>query len=418
MMKRIIIILSIVLISVTMLISVSPAFGQFIENYWKTKRKAFSVSTSSECQSHLEICNEVIKINPYHPVMNYLIARLNEQLGNSKLALKYLKKAARLGYTSKARWLEIHPMNDPAFSNLRKKEAFKEIIKIMNVSDEPIHKSQIAFIVNDKTISTEGITYDPVEKMFYLGSDYEIVKVDHSGNCSVFTKEAKEDGLNWVNGIHVDPVRRTLWACSNDENREKVEIFKYNLTTGKMVKKYTVPSDGRPHMFNDLVIHPNGDIYITDIRAIYMISHVTDMLKLFLRNESYSGSNGITVSDDGQVIYAVDDIYGICKIDIKTKAIAPMTHEKDFHTYGIDGLYYADNYLYAIQAELSTKVSRFLLNEDAIHLESCEIFEKNTDDLRAPTTGVIVDDYFYFIADTQGKGSKLEGIVVMKAPLR
>ncbi|MFC2098090.1 hypothetical protein ACFLSI_07140, partial [Bacteroidota bacterium] len=93
-------------------------------------------------------------------------------------------------------------------------------------------------------------------------------------------------------------------------------------------------------------------------------------------------------------------------------------HKKDFHTYGIDGLYFSDNYLYAIQNELLTQVGRFSLNEDATYLKSCEILEKNTDDLRAPTTGVIVDDYFYFVADTQGKGSKLNGVVIMRASLK
>ena len=38
----------------------------------------------------------------------------------------------------------------------------------------------------------------------------------------------------------------------------------------------------------------------------------------------------------------------------------------------------------------------------------------NTPDLISPLTGVIVDDYLYFIADTQGKRSKLKGVVVMK----
>ena len=73
------------------------AFEQFNNNYWETKRKAFLAETPVECQSCLETCNEVLKVNPYHPVMNHLAARLNEQLGNSKLALKYLKKAAKLG---------------------------------------------------------------------------------------------------------------------------------------------------------------------------------------------------------------------------------------------------------------------------------------------------------------------------------
>ena len=72
-----------------------PAFGQFIEKYWEAKRQAFLAETPVECLSYLEICNEVLKVNPNHPVMNYLAARLNEQLGNSKVALKYLKIAAR-----------------------------------------------------------------------------------------------------------------------------------------------------------------------------------------------------------------------------------------------------------------------------------------------------------------------------------
>ena len=143
------------------------------------------------------------------------------------------------------------------------------------------------------------------------------------------------------------------------------------------------------------------------IQSIILYGHV-QMMKM--------GSNGITLSDDGRVIYAATNA-GIYKIDIKTKAFALLTHGEDFHAYGIDGLYFKDNYLYAIQNELLTQVSRFSLNEDATHLESCEIFEKNTDDLRSPTTGIFVDDYFYFLADVQGKGSKLNGIVVMKAPL-
>jgi len=417
-MKKNIKLQSVILIIGTLLFLYLPAIGQIDENYWENQKNAFAASSAEEYQSSLKFCNEVLKVVPHHPVINYLAARLNEKLGNGDSAFKYLKKAAQLGYTSKNRWLEIHPMNDPVFSALRKKKEFQEIIEIMNISDKPVHKSQIAFTVKDKELDPEGITYDPVEKMFYLGCTNKIVRVDHSGKCSVFTREGQQDGC-WYNGIHVDPINRTLWACSNDEKGDNVNIFKYDLSSGRLIKKYPAPSDGSRHFFNDLVIHPNGDVYITNTMggAIFMIPHASDTLQLFLKNKVFSGPNGITVSEDGRMIYTTTN-FGICKINIKTKSVTLLTHEKNFHTYGIDGLYFADNYLYAIQNELLTQVSRFSLNEDATHLESCEIFERNTDDLRAPTTGVIVDDYFYFIADTQGKRSKLEGVVVMKAPLK
>jgi len=391
------------------LIPCLSAFGQIDENYWENQNKAFAAGSVSECQSSLKFCNEVLRVNPHHPVMNYLAARLNEQLGNRDIALKHLKKAVKLGYTSDMQTRRyVHPRNDPVFTALREEEAFQEVIEIMNISDKPIHKSRIAFTVDDKRLGDhEGITYDPVEKMFFLGTDNIIFKVDHSGKSTVFTRKANKDGLNWVNGIHVDPVRRALWACSKDFSLDNADIFKYDLSSGKLIKIYTSPSDGSRHFFNDLVIHPNGDIYISG-SAIYRISNHSDTLELFLK----IGSNGITLSDDGQVIYAATNL-GICKIDIKTKSFALLTHEDDFHTTGIDGLYFADNYLYAIHNTLLAQASRFKLNKNATHIESCEIFEKNTPTFD-PYTGVIVDDYFYFIA-----GNNIEGkVFVMKASLK
>jgi hypothetical protein len=47
-----------------------------------------------------------------------------------------------------------------------------------------------------------------------------------------------------------------------------------------------------------------------------------------------------------------------------------------------------------------------VLSTDASRIERCEILERNTDDLRSPTTGVFVGDEFHFIADAQWKGSK------------
>ena len=407
--------LSVILILGSILISCLPAIGQIDKNFIENGGKAFAASTVAECQSSLQFCNEVLKVIPNHPLINYLAARLNALLGNNDIALDQLKKAAKLGYTSSVRWYEMHQLNDQAFIDLRDKKEFKEIIEIMKIADTPIHKSEIAFIVKDKKLETEGISYDPVERMFYLGSEYKIVKVDQLGNSIDFTIEGKHDGLGWVNGIHIDPVRRTLWACSNGES--KVEIFKYELSSGKLINKYTLPLDGSRHMFNDLVIHPNGNIYISNTLdgAIYIIHNSSDKLELFLKNKLFHGLNGITLSEDGRVIFVANDNLGIYKIDIKTKAFARLTHNQSFNTYGIDGLYYSDNYLYAIQSMLLPQISRFSLNKDATQLESCEIFEKYTPYLSNPTTGVIVDDYFYFIADTQGKGEK--GIIIMKTSL-
>ena len=113
-------------------------------------------------------------------------------------------------------------------------------------------------------------------------------------------------------------------------------------------------------MFNDLVIHPGGDIYITDTLggAIFRIAKKSDSLEKFFKNKLLTGPNGITLSEDTKTIFSTSSV-GIFKIGIADKSIILLTEESDFHTYGLDGLYFKDNYLYAVQNELLTQVSRF-----------------------------------------------------------
>ena len=409
----------IILLTGIMLISCFPAIGQIDENYRENVEKAFAAKSTAECQSSLKFCNGVLKVFPHHPAINYLAARLNAVLGNSDIALGLLKKATIFGYTTKDQFYKMHHLNDSAFSILREETEFDEILKALKKAEKPIHKSQIAFIINDKELNPEGITYDPVEEVFYLGSmsKHKIVKVDHFGKSIDFTSE-KQDGLGSLRGIHVDSFRRTLWVCSHEESRD--EIFKYNLSTGRLIKKYLLPPDGIRHNFNDLVIHPNGDVYITDNTrsgAIFIIPFSSDKLELFLKDKSFVHPNGITLSENGRVIYLGVLFVGIYEIDIKTKFLSPLSNESGLSTFGIDGLYYANNSLYAVQNLLNT-ISKFSLNKNAANIEASEIFERNTPYLYSPTTGVIVNDYFYFLADIKAKAHKQEGVIVMKASLK
>ncbi len=409
--------LQLVILAGIMLIACLPAFGQIDGDldFYKNQKKAFAAKSADECQKSLSFCNKVLKVIPDHLVFNYLAARLNAQLGREENAFKYLEKATKLGYTTNTSFFNIHHLNDPAFMKLRKKERFKQIIKILEKSEKPIHKSMIAFTISDKDLLPEGITYDPVEKMFYLGSwkKHKIVKVDPSDKCTDFTSEG-QDGLFGILGIHVDPLRRLLWVVLGSEKRR--EVFKYNLSSGKFIKKYffsTVP-DGIKPFFNDLVIHPNGDVYVSAGNVICLISHSTEKMEVFLNSNSFNRLNGITLSDDGQTIYVSDFFIGIYKVDIKTKIFTLLTHEPDFNSVGVDGLYFLNNKLYCVQES----INRFSLDKKGTHLISCEFFERNTPYLQMQTTGVIVDDYFYFLADTQGKGKIPGGIIVMKTPIK
>ncbi len=408
---------AVLIISICVFLSL-PLRGQIDENFRKNQKKAYVASSIAECRTSLKFCKDVLKVVPNHPVINYLAARLNALLGNEDIALKHLKKATILGYTTKSPLLKTHHLNDPAFSKIKCKDGFSQIINALKIYEKPIHNSKIAFTIKDKKLETEGITYDPIEKMFYLGSQskHKIIKVDHFGNSIDFTQEG-QDGLNIICGLHVDPIRRTLWACSYaPDNRS--QIYKYNLSSGKLIKKYSFPqNEKKKYSFNDLVIHPNGNIYISGGGSIYWISHFSDKLEYFLENNSIVSPNGITLSDDCRFIYFADYFIGIYRIDIKTKKIKLLSHCANFSSFAVDGLYFKEKKLYAIQTRLN-QISRFTLNNKANKIEKCEIFERYTPELIFPTTGVFVNDFFYYVTDDWGEGENPRGVIVMKVALK
>lgn len=426
---------SISILYLGLILSLSSVFGQNFKDYWQKQKMAENAVTAQECKNSLKFCNEILQIAPHHPVVNYLAARLNALLGKNKEALRFLKKATAQGYNNEMLEHKLNLLNstlliDTAFVSLRKTKAFKAIIENIKKFKRPIHKSQVAFIISDQDISPEGITFDPVEKMFYLGSTNKekIVRIDKDGNTSDFTKE-KQDGSGAILGIHIDPKRRILWACSGSNAEGWTGIFKYNLSSGQLIKKYILSEKNERHRFNDLVINQNGDVYITDMgfNAIYMISNQKDTLELFLKSDLFVSPNGITLSDDEAKIYMADWVIGIFQIDIATKKVTLLSHSKTFNTYGVDGLYFADNCLYAIQDGLN-RICRFTFDNKRTELEKCDIFETNTPYLDMPTTGVIVEDQFYFLANTQDGSDiqvensmtdkSLQGIIIMKTSLK
>src|SRR5215211_7738657 len=77
-------------------------------------------------------------------------------------------------------------------------------------------QSRVAFRIPEPDLIPEGIAYDPVAQVFYVGSTYKrkIVSVDGRGVVRDFTGEG-QDGLWGLLGMRVDAKRRLLWAVSS-----------------------------------------------------------------------------------------------------------------------------------------------------------------------------------------------------------
>lgn len=276
----------------------------------------------------------------------------------------------------------------------------------------PVNHSLIAFTLPEKDLLPENVAYDPLEQAFYVGSTRKgkVVKVDKQGKVTDFIAP-RQDGLWMVIGMKVDAARRALWVNSSygdnlidyqKRDGSPAGVFKFDLSSGKLIKKYLLDKPGETHFFNDLVLNRRGDLFITHMfkeSALYRIAVDRDELELLARPENFSEPNGVTLSDDERALFVATD-EGISAFDVASLARRQLTAPPEVSLKGIDGLYFYKRSLIAIHPGRKL-VRRYFLDEAMKSVTRAETIEAQHPMFNVPTTGVIVNDMFYYVANAQ-----------------
>jgi len=400
--------------------------------YQGYQKEAVEAERRGEYEPALKNYLKMIEMIPHKPEANYSAARVQAIMGNSREALEFLEKALSLGYT-------LPGGLDKSFDALKTNAEFQKIQAMIEALKRPIGPNRVAFTIPEKDLLPEGIAYDPGEDCFYLGSMWKskIIKIDRTGTVREFAGE-KLDGLRSVAGMKVDAERRILWALSfvsqpwgkvAPEEIGWSAVFKYDLKTGKLVKKYEVDDRQAGHLFNDLTVTRSGDVFITDSNRseIWTIFHEADVLELFFRSDEFMYTNGITTGPNDQTLYVASPGNGVFRIDIPAKECRLVSHPQEMTLSAIDGLYFYENSLVAVQPRFD-RITRYYLDKKSASVERLEIVEAHNPLFDFPTTGCIAGKTFYYIANSQAyrlnrdgtlfPADKLKDVVILSADLK
>lgn len=154
-------------------------------------------------------------------------------------------------------------------------------------------------------------------------------------------------------------------------------VMRYDVASGKLLKKYLLPNTDARHFLNDIAIAPSGDAYITDTMTgdIYRITRAKDALERWVNVDAQVYPNGIDITPGGRVLFVATEA-GLRRIDRGS--------------------------LIAIQPfEEVRKLARFRLTPDLDGVAGIDTLEASNPAFRQPTTGVIVGEDFYYIANAQ-----------------
>jgi hypothetical protein len=370
------------------------------------RQQAAAAYKAKDYAAAIENFKKAAELVPDHPSVIYNLACMYALAGRKSEALAALSRFAEMG-------LVLPAEKDGDLASIKDTPEFKLILARFEASKTPVIRSSAGFTIHEKGLITEGLAYDPVEESFFVSSVHKrkILAVGKSGDVKTFASE--QDGLFSVLGMAVDAKRRHLWITSTafpqminfrKEEDGTSAVFKFDLRTKKLLKKYVLSNAGKKHALGDLTIQSNGDVFTTDSLspAVYVIHPQKNEIELFLEDPGFGSPQGLAFSSDEQHLFMADYSTGLFDIDVKAKKIGHLPPLSGATLLGIDGLYYHKGSLIGVQNGVTPqRIVRVSLSKDLSRVERLEVVEANNPIFLEPTLGVLVKDMFYFIANSQ-----------------
>lgn len=368
-------------------------------------RRADDAYRKRDYAAYLENLQKARQMSEDDPAVLYNLACAYALTGNRPEAVKTLDKLAGMN-------LGWDAPSDPDLASLRDAPGFQAFLGKLEQARKPVTRSEAAFTLAERDLFPEGIAYDPAQEAFYLTSilKRKIVVRDKTGAVSDFIAPGQDGFLSGL-GAKVDPIRRVLWVCTADRPRMEGHgegtaglsgVFKYDLATKKLLKKFVMDGKTGPHLLNDLVVTSQGVVYATDslAGAVYRIAPEQEDLVLLTPYGLYEYPNGLALSPDESTLF-VAHASGIATVNLKTGDRGELEHGAKVFLGGIDGLAFFRGSLIGIQNS-ARRVARFVLNKTLDKVDRVESLEAHNPLFAGmPTTGALAGDTLYLIANSQ-----------------
>src|SRR5207248_4942918 len=202
---------------------------------------------------------------------------------------------------------------DDNLASLRESPRFAAIVERFAANMQPTGTPTLAFTLEHSGVIPEGLAWDPASQRHFVSSvrQRSIYAIDRRGHAALFAR----DLLLGAFGMKVDTQRHVLWVAAGELPPDKAAVLKLDLKTGRTLATYA-PSDKDKHLFGDLTIAANGDVFVSDSSAPIIFKIADGQLTEFVRGP-FVNLQGLALSADGSVMYSADYTRGISEIGMQ-----------------------------------------------------------------------------------------------------
>jgi streptogramin lyase len=269
-------------------------------------------------------------------------------------------------------------------------------------------KPDVIFTKTEKDVIPEGITVDPADKTIYVSSIAlkKIIAIDTNGMHKDFTKTNQDEFLEGL-GMKVDAKKQWLWAVSNQKKGKWYisQVHAFDLKTKTVKQRYAV-KDTVGHLFNDLILHSDGKVYITDTygASIYEVDPAKQKLTVFIQDSLIAYPNGIVFNKQGK-IYIATYSHGLIQLDVASKKLIPLKDYTDsVKAFALDGLVFWNNTIIGVyngaEKNSDNAIVQYFLNDEGDKIINEQIIDKGNALFHEPTTAAVLGNNLYVLSNS------------------
>jgi hypothetical protein len=318
---------------------------------------------------------------------------------------------------------------DSLLAPVRGAPGWKELLARIAKNREAVGHPATAFTVPDSEFVAEDIAYDSASRRFFLSSIRERkIIVRRDGVWSDFVPPARDSVMSMM-GLDVDAARKALWAttagmpealalAAGDSGSSAV--LRLDLASGLLMRSYDLADDSSDHVFGDLTVAKNGDVFTSDATGggVYVIRAGRDSMEMLVPPGTFPNPQQPVAAPDGKRLFVADYIKGIAIVDRATGRVSWLANDAHAAISGIDGMALNGHSLIAIQNGLSIdRVIRLDLDRGMTKIEKWSTLAANLPVLNEPNHGVMIGDKFYFIATSGWDRFAPDGTITKGATL-
>ncbi|MGX7666377.1 hypothetical protein [Flavobacterium pedocola] len=371
----------------------------------QSQRELYNQSTEAykakNYPQFLKLTQKLDSLFPLHPTFTYNLVRGYSLNNEKEKAISCLQKFVLMDSKSDILYEED-------FQNIYKTIEFREIEELKDKLNLRVLNSQKVISLSEKDLHPEGLIYLEKQKVWLASSirKKKIVSFDmKTGQCSDWFTDSNLS----VFAMKIDNTENFIWIATGamremigfaNEMAGESEILKIDLTTRKIVKRFPI---GGNHIFGDLTIDNQGNVYVSDSgdAVIYRISNDVMSVWLDLKKEAFN-LQGITLNLNNSKLFISDYRKGILVIDVKNPEKRHWLNFPDDATpKGIDGLVFYENSLFAIHNGVNPmRVIQYNLKRNQNSISEFRVIDNNRPEFNEPALATISKDKLYFFGNS------------------